>query len=141
MEAMEGREGIADVHPNTGAATRAEHLAVRLHPHRALLLAAGLGSFVVGVLPLAAVVHGFAPLARWHTALFAASLPAVLWAIGLVVLATFFHPTQGLVAARNVARIARPPWLQRLLRAYAAFTVGAFGVSPFVVFTAALAPL
>ncbi len=124
--------------PAARALGPAGQAALRLHPHRTLLLAWGLGSFVAGALPLAAVAHGLHPLARWHVAAFAASVPVVLWAFGLVALATFFHPTEGLVGVRNGEWRAQRPWVQGLMRAYAALTVGAFGVSPAVVLGAAV---
>ena len=116
---------------------RAECLVERLHPHRTTLLTAGFGAFALGLLPLAAVVHGFASPAHWHAIAFAMAVPIVLWAIGLVVAVTFFHPTEGLVGTHNREWLSRQPWVQACLRAYAGLTVGAFGVSPVVVLGAA----
>jgi hypothetical protein len=114
-----------------------ERLAERLHPHRATLLTAGFAAFALGLVPFTVALHGLVAPARWQVTFFATSVPIVLWAIGLVVLVTFFHPTEGLVGTRNRDRIAHQPWLQTCLRAYASLTVGAFGVSPVVVLGAA----
>lgn len=107
----------------------AERIATLLFPHRASILTAGLAAFLAGVLPLAAVARGDASLAAWHVGCFAASVPLVLWSLGLVCLACFFHPAQGLVR-RNGDR-------RRWLRGYATLTCWAFAAAPLAVLLAA----
>lgn len=121
-----------------GPSARAERLALRLHPHRVALLTAGLASFLVAALPLAGVALGQLAFARWQVALFAASVPLVLWAYALVLLATFFHPVHGLFGSPGASRPSRSPAIEGLLRGYASAVVVAFAVAPFVVLAAAL---
>lgn len=108
-----------------------ERIALKLFPHRASILAAGLGAFLLGALPLAAVARGDATPAPWHVAGFAASVPLVLWAIGLTCLACFYHPAHGLVTSPHARG-------RRWLRGYAAFTCWAFAAAPLVVLLAAV---
>lgn len=117
---------------------RAERLALRLHPHRVLLLAAGLASFLLGALPLIGVALGHLSFEHWHVALFAASVPLVLWAYALVLHATFFHPVHGLVGSAGARPFPRAPAIRGLLRAYASAVVVAFAVAPLIVLAAAV---
>lgn len=110
----------------------AERIALVLFPHRASILAAGLGAFLLGASPLAAVARGDAGLAPWHAVCFAASVPLVLWALGLTCLACFFHPDHGLVRAVGGAE-------RRWLRGYAVATCWAFAAAPLVVLLAVAA--
>jgi len=120
-----------------GVATRAERLACRLYPHRTLLCTLGLSAFLVGVFPLVAVVQWESPMAPWRVFVFAASVPAVLWALCLAIHATFFDPTRGLVSTFCNARVSPRPWIRRGMRAYATLTVAAFAFAPVVVLFAA----
>jgi hypothetical protein len=116
---------------------RAERLAARLYPHRVTLVTSGLGGFLLGALPLAIVALGRAELAEWHVGAFAASVPVVLWALCLAVLASFFHPTLGWIRVLDRAWSPRLPWLSSALRGYAALTVGAFAIAPIAVLVVA----
>lgn len=107
-----------------------ERIALTLFPHRASILAAGLGAFLLAAFPLAAVARGDATLAPWHVAGFAASVPLVLWAIGLTCVACFYHPVHGLVTSPDAPA-------GRWLRGYAALTCWAFAVAPLVVLLSA----
>ncbi len=120
-----------------GFTARAERLACRLYPHRALLCTFGLSAFLIGVFPLVAVTQGTSTLAPWRVLAFAASVPVVLWALCLAIHATFFDPTRGLVATLCDARVAPRPWMRRAMRAYATCTVAAFAIAPVVVLFAA----
>ena len=116
-----------------------EQLAVRLFPHRASLLAVGLGFFLLSALPLVRAAHGDLGLAQWHAVLFGVSVPLVLWALSLGFVAIFFHPVHGLVGSLSPAWSSRSTWLRGFLRGYATLTVWAFAISPFVVLVAAAA--
>lgn len=134
--------GWAGLFEGSGArdlASRSGALARRLHPHRTTLVTIGLAGFLLGASPLAAVVHGHAAHAPWHVAVFAASVPVALWALGLAIHATLFEPRHGVVAGFVGARVAPPRWATRALRAYATLTVAAFAVAPLVVLLAAAA--
>jgi hypothetical protein len=126
-------------HIRVDALSRAERLAVRLFPHRASLLAAGLGLFLLGALPLVRVAQGDLGLAQWHVVLFGVSVPLVLWALSLGFVAIFFHPVHGLVGGFDPGWSSRSTWLRSFLRAYATLTVWAFAIAPFVVLVAAAA--
>jgi len=115
-----------------------ERLADALHPHRLSLVAASLAAFASGSFPLLAAAKGADELAAWHGLVFAASTPVVLWTLCLAVLATFFHPTRGLVGSRSHSWRRLPGWLRRLLRGYATLTVWCFALSPIPVLLAAL---
>jgi hypothetical protein len=125
-------------HFTANALSRTERLAVRLFPHRASLLAAGLGLFLLSALPLVRVAHGDLGLDRWHAVLFGAGVPVVLWALSLGCVAIFFHPVHGLVGRVEPGWSPQSPWLRKSLRAYATFTVWAFAVAPVVVLVAAV---
>ena len=116
---------------------QAEQLATRLYAHRFSLITLGIASFLIGVLPLASVIHAQLNLSPWHVLWFAASIPWVLWSLGVALLAIYFHPVHGLVGSANRSWRARTAWVQRGLRAYAAVSVTAFGLAPFVVLLAA----
>jgi len=116
--------------------SRTERLAVHLYPHRHALIAAGLGCFLIGALPLVGVARGSIALAEWHVAVFAASVPLVLWAYGLALLATFLHPRRGLVRVLESGRAHGAPHLGNLLRAYAVLTVWTFALAPLAVLVA-----
>ena len=127
------------LHTTADAPSRIERLAVRLFPHRALLLAVGLGLFLLAVFPLVRVAHGDIGLAQWHLLLFGASVPVVLWAISLSCVAIFFHPVHGLIGGLSPGWSSRPIRLRGFLRAYATLTVWAFAIAPFVVLVTAVA--
>ena len=114
-----------------------ERHAARLYPHRLELVTAGLACFLVGSLPLAAAAREFLPPAEWQLTVFAASAPLVLWSLGLAVLATFFHPSSGLVGSQSEISSRLPAALRRLLRGYAFLTVCCFALAPVAVFLAA----
>jgi len=116
-----------------------ERLAVRLFPHRASLLALGLGLFLLASFPLVRVAHGDLGLAQWHVVLFGVSVPLVLWSLSLGCLAIFFHPVHGLVGRLGLGWSSHSIWLRVCLRAYATITVWAFAVAPVVVLVAAAA--
>jgi hypothetical protein len=113
--------------------SRTERLAVHLYPHRLALIAAGLGCFLLGALPLVGVARGTIAPAEWHVAVFATSVPFVLWAHGLAILATFLHPRRGLVRALETGRTDEAPRGGSLLRVYAKLTVWAFALAPLAV--------
>lgn len=121
------------------ALSRTERLAVRLFPHRSLLLAAGLGLFLLAALPLVRVSFGVIELVQWHMVLFGASVPVVLWSLSLGFLAVFFHPAHGLVGRLCPGWSSHTTWLRNGLRAYATITVWAFVAAPFVILVAAAA--
>ena len=127
----------ATQHIRADALSRTERLAVRLFPHRALLITAGLASFLLGAFPLVRVAHGDLQLAQWHVGLFGASVPLVLWALSLGCVAVFFHPIRGLVGRVDPSGSPHSAWLRKGLRAYATLTVWAFVIAPFVVLVAA----
>jgi hypothetical protein len=113
-------------------------MAGRLHPHRSPLVATGLAAFLLGASPLLASARaGLAP-APWHVVVFAASLPVVLWALGLAALASFFDPLRGLVGRANPEWCSQAPWLRKLLHGYAVTTVAAFALAPLIVLLAAV---
>ena len=118
-------------------AAQAEQLATHLYAHRTSLITVGIASFLIGALPLAGVVHARLALTSWHVLVFAASVPLVLWSLGVALLATYFHPIHGLVGSANRSWRARAVWARQALRAYAAFSVTAFGLAPFVVLLSA----
>ncbi|NNL67438.1 MAG: hypothetical protein HKP30_14410, partial [Myxococcales bacterium] len=97
------------------------------------LILVGLAAFLGGALPLVAVAEGRAAITPWRTAAFATSVPAVLWALGLAIHATFFDPQRGIVESLCRGRLSPPRWVQGALRAYAAITVAGFAVAPLVV--------
>ncbi len=114
-----------------------ERLALRLFPHRASLLAMGLGLFLLASLPLVRVAHGDLGLTQWHVVLFGVSVPLVLWSLSLGCLAIFFHPVHGLVGRFGPGSSSHSTWLWSCLRAYATLTVWAFAIAPVVVLVAA----
>ena len=122
---------------SAGALSRTERVAVHLFPQRALLLAAGLGLFLLAAHPLVRVARGDLVLSQWHVVLFAGSVPFVLWALALGCLAIFFHPVHGLVGRIAPDGPSPPNWLRGFLRAYAALSVWAFAVAPLIVLFAA----
>lgn len=115
---------------------RTEALARRLYPQRSWVLATGLAVFLAAAFPLVRVATAGQPLASWHPLLFGASIPIVLWAFALTLLATYFHPQLGLVGSARKKSPAEPAWLERFLRAYAVVSVVAFAVAPFAVVAA-----
>ena len=110
--------------------------ASRLHPHRVPLLTLGLTAFCVAIAPVAAMLHGLGAPATWQAIWLGSWLPIVFWAIGGAVFASYFEPSQGILA--QLARHPVHPRAASLWNRLADITVGGFALAPLVIWASAL---